>query len=54
VLAIETGFGGGTVCDNPELNKFLASQADWDLLMILAVRSHLYSLKKTDLKKTDG
>jgi NAD(P)-dependent dehydrogenase (short-subunit alcohol dehydrogenase family) len=26
VLAIETDFGGGAVCDNPELNKFLASQ----------------------------
>jgi NAD(P)-dependent dehydrogenase (short-subunit alcohol dehydrogenase family) len=24
--AIETNFGGGAVCDNPELNKFLASQ----------------------------
>jgi NAD(P)-dependent dehydrogenase (short-subunit alcohol dehydrogenase family) len=26
VLAIKIGFGGGAVCDNPELNKFLASQ----------------------------
>jgi NAD(P)-dependent dehydrogenase (short-subunit alcohol dehydrogenase family) len=26
VLAIETDFGGGVVCDNPELNKYLAAQ----------------------------